>query len=132
MSGYPNRTITGKFASAGPIDNVISAYYSFDSGYLHIKSTYPLKSNISIKYSSRGTWEAYDEVEPGRWEWVSQDFEDDVMNTTFKPGESSWKLSVGWGFSAPIIRINWYIQFSEFSDSYYNYKKGIITGDDSN
>lgn len=126
----PNRTITGRFSKTGPINNVISAQYSFSTGFIHVNASFPLMSNISVEYSSRGSWVGYDEIDPDRWDQISQDFEDEVMKTTFKVGESSWKLAVGWGFSAQIIRINWYIEFTEFSDSQYKYKKGIVNGDD--
>lgn len=107
-------------------DNVLNAYLGdmVQGGggdfYIEINATYPLKSDINIKM---GYQLSYWHPDGGPI------FTDGTDEAVLKAGERSFKVRVhvdtgGWfdGY------VNWYFEFTHFSDSYYRYLKGSYNG----
>lgn len=110
-------------------DNVLNAYLGdmVQGGggdfYIEINATYPLKSDINIKM---GYQLSYWHPDGGSI------FTDGTDEAVLKAGERSFKVRVhvdtgGW-FDGYDGDVNWYFEFTHFSDSYYRYLKGSYNG----
>lgn len=128
-----NRTITGKF-TAQIRDNRINIELRVNLSDLtiYVDSEFPIASPITIQYSARGSYNYCVDFDADRW--ATDYFEDMVRTFTLKAGESLWELnftplkdpyvSEPLPNSAKLINADAYIDFTEFSDQQFNYKKG--------
>ena len=95
--------------------------YGFTGIKYKVMAYYPLKSEVKISFSGRGT---YSLVENDRENFY--DFDEFTDGEVLKVGESTWEFLYlpGIDSAGNITEINWALDFKAFSDEYYNYKKG--------
>ncbi|MCP3931124.1 MAG: hypothetical protein GY705_18730 [Bacteroidetes bacterium] len=114
--------------------NSISARFGNMHGgtgfYIEVSSDYPLASDISLQYVARGEYYIVNHYPDGSDRMEFFDFDDTPRYITLKAGQSSWSIlySPGIQSSGVISTVNWGINFSEFSDKQYLYKKGVTSG----
>lgn len=102
---------------------------------IRITSTYPIASPIKITYSAQGTYYVMDtDDEWGSSQPPTEYFESRNWTKTLSIGKTEWsetfipdvygELEPGLPSKASIIAVDYmYMDFTEFSDSQFNYKK---------
>ena len=123
--------MTAKF-NVGIGNNIINAEISYigTSGMkVIVTSEYPITSPINIRYAARGEYWATIDYPDGSSRDELYNFDGLTANATLAVGQSQWELSYIFGISAiEVTLVNWYIDFTEFTDKSYNYKKGNTNG----
>ena len=119
-------------------DNYISADITKHSALeliINITSTYPITSPIKITYSAQGTYYVIDtDDEWGSSQPTTEYFDTRNWTKTLSVGQTEWsetfipdvygELEPGLPSKASIISVSsMYMNFTEFSDNNYNYKK---------
>lgn len=127
-----NRTLTAKF-SVLIQTNTINAWVEKYGGTglkFTISSRYPISSPISISYAAKGYYSMGVDYPDGSQRWESYYFEGSSSSKVLNTGTSTWEIIYYPGIQTggSIDEANWYIDFTEFSDSNYQYEKGNCTG----
>ena len=90
-----------------------------------VTSDYPTTSPIHIKYAARGEYVVTVDYPDGSQRDETYDFDGIPATATLAAGQSQWELNYSFGISArDVTLVNWYIDFTEFSDSKFDYQKG--------
>lgn len=117
-------------------ENIINGQVSQyrDGIILKISSSYPISTAIKITFQSRGSGYCIIDNADGSSNMERFDFEEPPVTYNLTAGKSYWEFisypasGSGSGGREEISEINWSINFNEFSDKQYYYKKGSITG----
>lgn len=122
-----NRTLTAKFKPVKK-DNYINAQvirFNASSMTIRVTSDYPITSPIHLRFAARGEYVITIDYPDGSQRDETYDFEGVAASTTLAAGKSTWEVNYGFGINArDVTLLNWYIDFTEFSDSNFDYIKG--------
>ena len=127
--------MTAKFEPTIRDNYIVADMYRYSTNTLIIKitSTYPITSPINITYSAQGTYFVDDQDEWGGSQPPTEYFECRTWKMTLGVGKTEWsdifmpdiygERDPGLPGKANIQSIDsWYMKFTEFSDSNFNYK----------